>query len=298
MYILIVRPGAIGDALLTFPLLYALKTRTPSLSITFVSNAAVLSLAQIWRLADAVFDYGSLEWSELFTQNGIRSPALLHVLGSIKCAICWLRDPDKLVEHNLRAIGIPQVLVVPGLPNIEQHITAYLAQTLNMTLTGEEETHAFGSLITRTAIRVALHPGSGGKAKCWPIERFAHVIVALWQRNISVLLLTGPADTERLTLLLQMLPLPSTPDLLVSLVNAPLTEVVEQLQRCTAYLGNDSGITHLAALLGLPTIALFGTSNPVMWHPVGLHVHVVHQANMEAILIENVLSLLIELLTT
>ena len=69
--------------------------------------------------------------------------------------------------------------------------------------------------------------------------------------------------------------------MLSTLVDAPLLEVARQLQQCKCYVGNDSGITHLAAMLGVPTIALFGPSDPTTWHPVGPSVRVIRAQALE-----------------
>ncbi|MBO0779867.1 MAG: glycosyltransferase family 9 protein, partial [Ktedonobacteraceae bacterium] len=86
--------------------------------------------------------------------------------------------------------------------------------------------------------------------------------------------LGGPADHERLDWLQRELsPLPHA-SLLSVLNTVPLLELAHHLCQCDGYLGNDSGITHLAALLGLPTLALFGPSDPVTWRPLGCSVSV------------------------
>ncbi len=280
--ILIVRPGAIGDALLTFPLLRAIKTRNVHAHITFVSNPAVLPLATDFALADAVFNYEAIEWSELFSQAGIRSLFLREMLQRTGCAICWLRDTDSIVRSNLHALGIPDIIIAPGRPTPEDqtHIVTYLANTLGMTLSTHERSQPFSTGPNVNTQGVAIHPGSGGASKCWPVEHFAEVILALWQRDIPVSLLAGPADTERLTTILQSTGTPSLPSLLEILSNKPLIEVATHLQQCKAYLGNDSGITHLSAMLGIPTLALFGPSNPVVWRPIGLYVSVLHEQNI------------------
>jgi ADP-heptose:LPS heptosyltransferase len=76
------------------------------------------------------------------------------------------------------------------------------------------------------------------------------------------------------------------------MTNAPLLEVAARLKNCSTYLGNDSGVTHLAAMLGVPTIALFGPSNPHMWRPVGPWVQVLYNPELENILVEVVLDTL------
>lgn len=101
----------------------------------------------------------------------------------------------------------------------------------------------------------------------------------LWQENCAVLLLAGPADEQKLAYLQKHLTLP--PGLYRTLVNAPLLEIAQQIQQCRGYLGNDSGITHLAAMLGVPTVAIFGpTSRISNWEPLGRHVSIIQQPDL------------------
>ena len=288
MHILIMRPGAIGDTLLTFPILDALRTLYVGCTITFVGNPAVLPLLRATGLADETFDYGSLLWSELFATSGIRSPELQGIMRSVDYAICWLRDPDGIVRHNLQAQGIARIVVAPGRPSSQEniHIVTYLAETLGIARYIADSYHiTFGHEVVserdvevvkkvRRECHFAIHPGSGGAAKCWPVSNFAAVIHALWQRYTPVLLLAGPADEARVAQLLDLIGTPPQESLLTLVANAPLLDVAALLRSCRGYLGNDSGITHLAAMLDVPTLALFGPSNPVVWHPVGKHVRV------------------------
>ena len=94
-------------------------------------------------------------------------------------------------------------------------------------------------------------------------------------------LLAGPADTECVRNLLNLAPSPAVPEMLKILTNAPLLEVARQLQQCRCYLGIDSGITHLAALRGVPAVAIFGPSDPVVWRPVGPSVKVIQERALE-----------------
>ncbi len=73
------------------------------------------------------------------------------------------------------------------------------------------------------------------------------------------------------------------------LTNAPLLEVARQLQQCRCYLGNDSGITHLAAMLGVPTVAIFGPSDPAVWRPVGPSVEVIQERALEDVSVDVVM---------
>jgi heptosyltransferase-3 len=293
--ILIIRPGAIGDSLLAFPILCALRRQYPNAHILFAGNAAVLPLALASGLADEVSDFNDPQWSALFSASGISHLNERYDLHTADLAICWLRDSDGIVEHNLLAVAIKRVIVAPGRPPEGQrmHIVDYLAGTIGLNsiekdifLSNSIHAVAQENVLLNT---VAIHPGSGGARKCWPIDRFAEVIKHLWQHDHPVLLLIGPADVERLNALRNLLPSPPTPNLLSILENTPLLEVARQLGNCACYLGNDSGITHLAAMLGLPTIALFGPSDPAIWRPPGSHVEVIWEPELEQLPVEMVM---------
>ncbi|MDQ6662601.1 MAG: glycosyltransferase family 9 protein, partial [Chloroflexota bacterium] len=307
MRILIFRPGALGDALLTFPILRALKAQQPDIHITFVSNPAVLPLALVCGVADDVADFGDALWTELFSNEGISTPNLQQVFQETELAMCWLNDRDGLVEQNIRRVGTKQLIVAPSRPPSEQrmHIVEYLAQTIHLTLP-ESISELAPFALHETLMRrfepsaplmisglenfpIAIHPGSGGAFKCWPSTSFAQLIGRLWQHRYPVLLLSGPADTGRVQKIVHSLPSIQQPDMLTHLEHAPLLEVAQALTQCRYYVGNDSGITHLASLLGVPTTALFGPSDPGVWRPVGASVQVIYEPNLERLMGDEVL---------
>ncbi len=307
-HILVIRPGAIGDVLLAFPVLEALREHYANAHVTLVSNAQVLPLALASGVAEEVSDYQDMQWGELFSTTGIRSPALARLLDRTELAICWIRDADGIVERNLRAAGVKRLIVRPGRPpeGTHGHIVNYLAQTVGLSPVGPRlwmvhiqsgHVHHRALLADKSAVGtinrplqyVAIHPGSGGAQKCWPASHFAEVIERLWQENRSVLLLEGPADTECVRDLLNLVPSPPVQGMLKMLTNAPLLEVARQLQQCRCYLGNDSGITHLAAMLGVPTVAIFGPSDPAAWRPVGPYVKVIQERALADVTVDVVM---------
>ena len=316
MHILIIRPGAIGDTLLTFPVIQALKAQYANPHVTFVGNRAVLPLALACGIANEVFDYQDARWAKLFLYT--RADTVQdEVLGRSELAICWLRDPDGVVKRNLLAAGVKRVIVAPGRPAEGEriHIIAYLARTIGLPwheqawhdylplqlhkqATEQSPKHTSTSPPTMQSDCIAIHPGSGGAYKCWPVQHFAAVTQALWQYKVSVLLLSGPAEQERLAKLLGLLPTPPDQSLSHVLVDMPLLEVACQLQHCQHYLGNDSGLTHLAAMLGIPTVALFGPSDPLIWQPVGPSVTVLYEAALDNLGVETVLNALSVSFTT
>src|SRR5260370_41243901 len=178
MHILIIRPGAIGDALLSFPVLEARRELYTGAHITLVSNGQVLPLALAFGVADEVGDYQDIQWSELFSSNG--APALQELLQQIELAICWRRDPGGMVERNLRMNGIRRLIIAPGRPpgGARVHVVEYPAQTAELSIERSQCTvpslninHV--SLEGPACDYVAIHPGSGGPPKCWPVNHFA-----------------------------------------------------------------------------------------------------------------------------
>src|SRR5881398_2221499 len=115
--ILVIRPGAVGDALLSFPVLKALREQDDGSRITLVSNAQVLPLAQAFGVTEQAFDFQDIQWSELFSSTGIRTSSMRDLLEQTDLAIWWMRDPDGIIEHNLKMSDIEHSIIAPGRPS-------------------------------------------------------------------------------------------------------------------------------------------------------------------------------------
>lgn len=306
--LLVIRPGAIGDTLLTFPVLSALRTTSPSARLTLVGNAQVLPLARWLGVADAVEDYADLRWSALFAEGGLDQSGLAPRLRRAERVVCWLTDIEGLVERNLREAGVTAATVRPGHPpaGTRLHVASYLAQTLGLAF----EVASAGASCYRlppavleqelplfSVAPLVIHPGSGSARKCWPASHFAAVVRWAWARDWPVLVLAGPADHGPLAALLGALPAP-LPDRIQVLVDLPLLRVAAQIQRARCYLGNDSGLSHLAGLLGVPTVALFGPTDPAVWRPLGPAVVAVRSQPLDQLAVEVVVRHIAQLEST
>jgi hypothetical protein len=113
---------------------------------------------------------------------------------------------------------------------------------------------------------ILVHPGSGSSRKNWPPERFAAVIRALGQ---PARLIVGEADAQSAATVEA-----SLGQSVAKLHHPPLEVLARHLAGCQAYLGNDSGVSHLAGLVGARTVALFGPTPAAVWHPLGPRVKV------------------------
>jgi ADP-heptose:LPS heptosyltransferase len=288
---MVFRPGALGDTLLAFPALAALRRAFPTARLSVVGNAPVLALARDAGLADEVASFDLPHWAELFAQEGIRSAEARQALAGASLAVLWLRDSDGLAARNLRALGIPAIVSAPGRPpeSARLHAAEYLLCTLvsiigadalapapALRLKPSDEASAWAEgewarrgLVGRSVL--ALHPGSGGHAKCWPPERFASLAAGFIGTGWRVLVIEGPADELAASQVLALLPA----DAAQAVAGVTLPQLAALLARAALFVGNDSGVTHLSALLGTPTVALFGPTDRAIWGPRGPRVRVV-----------------------
>ena len=112
---------------------------------------------------------------------------------------------------------------------------------------------------------VVIQPGSGGKSKCWHLDNFLAVAKELDSEGIDVIFLLGPAELDRFS----DATIKNISSVARCLTNLSLAQVLEILSCANGFIGNDSGITHLAAALGVRTLAVFGPTNSVVYKPIG-----------------------------
>ncbi|HEY7357156.1 MAG TPA: glycosyltransferase family 9 protein [Ktedonobacterales bacterium] len=294
--IVVFRPGALGDTLLAFPALAALRRVFVGCWLCAIGNAPALALARDAGLIDEALPFDDLRWADLLSAAGIRSAETRQTLAGARLAVLWLRDSDGLAALNLRALGITPVLSAPGRPpaGARIHAADYLLGTL-APLLGDEQVPADMPLLEPSAAARAwaeqewtqrglgerpvlmLHPGSGGHEKCWPPERFAALAGRFMANGWRALVSEGPADAPAAAALLAALAAPRAE----RLTGLTLPQLAALLARTSSagpaalYVGNDSGVSHLSAMLGVPTLALFGPTDPAIWAPRGPRARVV-----------------------
>src|SRR5579872_292203 len=134
MNIVAIRPAPLGDSLLVFPILAALRTKYPHAHITFLGSPAVLPLAKAWGIADEAIIPADVQWHELVKPTGIRSPVLRDLLVGADLVICWLNDSDNWVRNGLLGIGDKEFIIAPEgeALNDTRHIVEQLAEPLDL----------------------------------------------------------------------------------------------------------------------------------------------------------------------
>ena len=119
---------------------------------------------------------------------------------------------------------------------------------------------------------IILHPGSGSKRKVWPLERFSEVGHFLQEYMKSkIFVIQGPAEGAEVQKVFQRMNAP------ILVRGLSLLELGSVMEGCRCFIGNDSGISHLSAALGIPTIAIFGPTDRTIWSPRGKKVVTVHR---------------------
>ena len=134
---------------------------------------------------------------------------------------------------------------------------------------------------------LAVHPGSGSPQKNWPEPKWAEFLSRLSATTgWHFLLIGGEAEGARCQRLAATLP----PHRARLAQNLPVVELGQTMRSCTAYIGHDSGITHLAAALDLPGLVLWGPSNEAVWRPLSSRMRLLRDARgLEALPVEAVM---------
>lgn len=227
--------------------------------------------------ADRFLPWDRAEVASLLTEAGPAAGPFRDELCRFDLAVVYSRNAA--LVRNLGAL-VPRALAHDPLPPADAgHASEWLAEPLRslglgvsaspapLLPTGEEQARALDGSRDLPAHFLAVHPGSGSAAKNWPAERFAALVERLASGR-RWLLIEGPADERAATPLRSLAGGRHARDVPPRILGAILA-------RAGVYVGNDSGVSHLAAAFGAPTVALFGPTDPRVWAPVGDRVRLV-----------------------
>lgn len=274
--ILIIRGGAIGDFILTLPAIRLIRENFPDchLEILGYRHIAALAEGRFYAHATRSIEYGPL--AAFFNPRAELDPELCEYFSGFQQVVSYIYDPDKLFEGGLRRAGVKNLLT--GSPKLtdETHAAKQLARPLEqLALWLEDPAAAFfptnadlaaaeARLGATNGPWIALHPGSGGARKNWPLENWKELYRAMkdCHPQAHFLVVGGESDTERLGALRA-----DAENRTTFLENLPLPELGAVLSRCALFVGHDSGISHLAAAAGAPCLLLFGPTDPDVWAP-------------------------------
>ncbi len=279
--ILVIRGGAIGDFILTLPAIRLLRENFPAAHLEILGYPHIIALADGRAYADGTrsIEYGAM--AGFFVPRSVLAPDLVAYFASFQQVVSYLFDPDGFFEANLRRAGVKNFLPAYAKLDDSEHAARQLArplQSLALYLDDHAATvhpsagdHAFADkfLGESAAPLIALHPGSGSPRKNWPLENWRALGDWLLTRPSPprLLLIGGEADyaqLEALTAAWRAAAVLLARDL-------PLPHLAALLARCRLFLGHDTGISHLAAAAGAPSLLLFGPTDPAVWAPANPH---------------------------
>jgi ADP-heptose:LPS heptosyltransferase len=269
--ILVIRGGAIGDFILTLPVLSALRTHFPQSQLHLVAYPRVAELARAAGLADEVRSIEARALSTFFAPHASLDEELCRYFESFAAVVSYLYDFNEVFQKNFKRCSRAQFIQGPHRPDETQAIHAtevFLKPLERLAIFASDPTPKLtlqnGSSKIESAPRLALHPGSGSEKKNWPEINWAALLTKLLEvGHLNLLLIGGEAEGGRIDRLRSLAPA----DRCQVARNLPLPDLARAMISCCGFIGHDSGITHLAGALGLPGLALWGDSNEKIWRP-------------------------------
>jgi heptosyltransferase-3 len=268
--ILVIRGGAIGDFILTLPAVAALRRQFPDAHLEILGYPHITQLALAGGLVDCVRPIEARGLAGFFARHGELAPELVDYFSEFDVIVSYLYDPDEIFQTNVSRCLHGQFIPGPHRPDESQNVHAaqvYLKPLERLAIFDADPVPRLSINHQPAPVHgLALHPGSGSERKNWPEAKWADLLRHLVNSTeLHLLLVGGEAEGERLERLAAVAPTPR-----ISLARSwPLAELAARLQSCVAFVGHDSGITHLAAALGLPTLVLWGDSAEEVWRPQG-----------------------------
>ena len=309
--ILLINAGALGDLVLSVGMIRRLGTVYAGARLSALCRNRV---ACYFARRGILAGWKSLESSSfaaLFSSDRQLSGASREYLTSFDLVISMLGDPGEVVSHRLRECAGGELFSIDpnlrpdteqqGMHIVEQWISDLRRQGMGIQRDGSSDhpnQDCIDSGNSRTAQApddigiparregslelergtahsaggcILIHPGSGGRAKCWPVENFEQLARRLRSAGRRVQFMIGPVEMDLFgdhlrSRLSQTAPV---------IYEEDVCEAAEHVERASAFIGNDAGMTHLAAFLGIPTVAIFTATSSNVWRPVGGDVSVV-----------------------
>lgn len=290
MEILLIHPGALGDILLALPAVELLRREYPEARISLAADpehAAGLLKGSV----DDVIAFSSLPLQRIYGGGaGLQQDA--RFWRSYNLIVSWTGGGDPDFVENFRRIH-PRVVVSSWRPQPDEkrHVSQIFADSLDSIIRSKNispcrlpvdddlRSKASKWLAERgvddSSAFAVLHPGAGSKTKRWPPAGFVALARHLIQERRKVVIVEGPAEPGLAREIADSLP---AGEAFVAEA-LPLPVLAALIGRSSIFIGNDSGIAHLSAALGVRSIVLFGPTLPRHWAPLGRHVTVIRNAD-------------------
>jgi heptosyltransferase-3 len=264
--ILVIHQGALGDLILSFPALLSLKSQNKA-SVSLLCKEELGKMACRLGVADTYFSLESAKLATLFA--GQMTPFVKGLINDFTTLVLLSFSDD--IERHIRCNCSGNVFRISPRPPVDEETHVALNLVGEFKKKGLIENHSkeplFRDLPARKVCRrekapYLVHPGAGSPRKLWPLENFIDLACRIESMDPGkVFFILGPADLE-------MAPRLKATGLPVY-DHCSLSQLILLLNEAKIFIGHDSGVAHLAAFLGVPTIAVFGPSSPRRWAPLG-----------------------------
>ena len=259
--------GAVGDTLLSFPALQALRDLAPDATITAIGRPDCLDLAVDLGLVDHVDDADGPFAAAFFDVDRLKE------MPAFDLAVVW-SSASNLIKRNMLEAGAQFVIGAAPRGAESIHQSVYLLSCLEplgimpacTTLRWSPEARADGDGKGGSALverRILIHAGTGARWKRWPLTRFLTLAAEYRAAGYRVMWSFGEADADIRDALA------ADPSNAETLPRLPLRELAAVIARCSLVVSGDTGIAHLGALCGTPTLTIFGPTDAKRWRPLG-----------------------------
>jgi ADP-heptose:LPS heptosyltransferase len=284
----------LGDFILALPGLESLRKIFPLARTIILGYPRILGLVDQRFYADGILSIDQSGMASFFTCGRNLDPTLSQLFDQFDLIVNFGKDGEGALVENLRRVCHGEVLHIHSFPWPDEkvHLADHLLRQftsfgfpisgLNPRLYLKKIDQDWGTKFWRSrgltpeerSKVIILHPGSGSKKKVWPPERFLRLAQILKdQFDSRILILFGPAEGKEVEGVFEGMDFKT----FVQVKGFSLLELASVMQGCRLFIGNDSGISHLASALEIPTIAIFGPTDPRIWSPRGEKVWVVRR---------------------
>lgn len=271
--VLVIFPGSLGDFLCFLPTLQAIGGRHPGERVELMGKREVVELAVGWSLVAATHSIDRYEVAQLFSYTNKVSKEAGSFFSRFSAVYSWTAYGDAHFATKLKHLVAGPVAMFPFYRGQgEEHACTYYLRCLGEQprplpqLRPEAEKLRWAESYWHdqglgSAPVLTLHPGSGSPGKQWDLGGFEEVM-RWWtkERAGKVLVVLGLAEEERRLKWREG-------GCIAKGLSLPYLAAL--LYKATAYVGNDSGVSHLAGVVGARGVIIFGPTDPRQWRPLG-----------------------------
>jgi heptosyltransferase-2 len=273
--ILVVRGGNVGEFILTCPVFAALRAQFPEVPIEVLGYPRIAELARAAGLIDEVRSIETRAAAGFFARNAALDEELSNYFAKFSVIFSYLYDPDGFFQMNVCKVSAAQFIVGRARPDegATLHASETFLKPLERLAIFDADAVPRLAMPQRTAsgATIAVHPNSETGPRAWPQSKWRNLALAVMTKTAYRVVLIGD-EAQRRTLESMAAELPANRATVLS--SGALPELAARLAGCHAFIGHDSGVSHLAAALGIPCVVIWGNSNATLWQPRGENVTV------------------------